>query len=106
MGKNNYESLYFAAVQPPTYYLWPSTKKINETPGVYSIKPCCCFSFCFVFVHYFPQHDHLSREESAAICIQAYTRGHLARKKYVQLLYELFEKVGSKCCGVYILCEW
>ena len=21
------------AVQPPTYYLWPSTKKNNETPG-------------------------------------------------------------------------
>ena len=35
MGRNNYESLYFilefTAVQPPTYYLWPSTKKINET---------------------------------------------------------------------------
>ena len=41
MGRNNYESLYFilefAAVQSPTYYLWPSTKKINETPGIESM---------------------------------------------------------------------
>ena len=25
------------AVQLPTYYLWPSTKKINETPATYEI---------------------------------------------------------------------
>ena len=39
-GRNNYESLYFilefAAVQLPTYYLWPSTKKNTETPGTSS----------------------------------------------------------------------
>jgi len=36
-------------------------------------------------------------EEAAAICIQAHFRGYLARKLFVQLLYEKFIKVGQNC---------
>ena len=37
----------------------------------------------------------MSKEEAAAICIQAHFRGYLARKLFVQLLYEKFIKVGQ-----------
>lgn len=39
-----------------------------------------------------PLPNQLSREESAAICIQAHFRGYLARKIFVQLLYEKYMK--------------
>ena len=42
------------------------------------------------------QPNELSAEEAAAICIQAHFRGYLARKLFVQLLYEKFVKVGQK----------
>ena len=35
----------------------------------------------------------MSREESAAICIQAHFRGYLARKIFVHLLYDKYMKV-------------
>ena len=47
----------------------------------------------FLFVSL--QADSLSNQEKAAICIQSYFRGFIARKKYVEILYDQFNKV---CC--------
>ncbi|XP_029197962.2 uncharacterized protein LOC114963013 isoform X1 [Acropora millepora] len=39
-----------------------------------------------------PLPNEMSREESAAVCIQAHFRGYLARKIFVQLLYDKYMK--------------
>ena len=53
----------------------------------------CVFIFSFGDV-IFTQPNEFSKEEAAAIIIQAHFRGYLARKLFVQLLYEKFLKVG------------
>ncbi|XP_022093890.1 uncharacterized protein LOC110981038 isoform X3 [Acanthaster planci] len=42
------------------------------------------------------QADTLSRQDKAAICIQSHYRGYLARKKYVELLFEQFNKEDER----------
>ena len=44
-------------------------------------------------MYFFFQPNEMSREESAAVCIQAHFRGYLARKVFVQLLYDKYMKV-------------
>lgn len=39
-------------------------------------------------------HHKIMDENKAATTIQAYIRGHLARKLYAQELFKLFEKVA------------
>ncbi|XP_038050435.1 uncharacterized protein LOC119723710 isoform X2 [Patiria miniata] len=39
-----------------------------------------------------PEAETLSRQDKAAVCIQSRYRGYLARKKYVELLFEKFNK--------------
>ncbi|XP_071798391.1 uncharacterized protein [Asterias amurensis] len=44
------------------------------------------------YIQMLHQADSLSNQEKAAICIQSYFRGFIARKKYVEILYDQFNK--------------
>ena len=50
----------------------------------------------------------MSKEESAAVCIQSHFRGYLGRKLYLELLYEQYQKVGwtLKLCEVFFVVAW
>ena len=49
----------------------------------------------------------MKKDEAAAVCIQRHIRGYFGRKKYLQLLFEQFEKVDtSMSCNLLILALW
>ena len=50
----------------------------------------------------------MSKEETAAVCIQSYFRGYLGRKLYLELLYEQYQKVEwtLKLCEVFFFFAW